>query len=81
MLKMILLEPETPETILIDKENKAKLYAAIESLQYSEIVKHYLTCGNCSAVGRKYNLSRTRIQNILYEAVSLITKRLNEKTK
>ena len=78
---MTLIEPETPETLLIQKENHAELYAAIELLQYAEIVKHYLQCGNYAAVGRKYNLSRTRIQQILFQAKLLIIKRLNKKTK
>ena len=34
-----------------------------------------------NSVGRKYNLSRTRIQQILFQAKLLIIKRLKENAK
>ncbi len=61
MTTMTLIEPETPETLMIQKENRAELYSAIELLQYADIVKHYLQCGNYAAVGRKYDLCTERI--------------------
>ena len=78
---MILTEQETPETLLIQKENRAELYAAIELLQYAQIVKHYLQCRNYAVVGRKFGYSRAGIQQIYLKAKMLIIKRLKEKTK
>ena len=78
---MTLIEPETPETLMIQKENRAELYAAIELLQYAKIVKHYLQCDNYAAVGRKFGYSRAGIQQIYLKAKMLIIKRLKEKTK
>ena len=78
---MTLIEPETPETLLIQKENRAELYSAIESLAYAEIVKHYLQCRNYAVVGRKFGYSRAGIQQIYLKAKMLIIKRLKEKTK
>ena len=78
---MTLIEPETPETLLIQKENRAELYAAIELLQYAQIVKHYLQCGNYSKVADKFGYSRSRIQHIVPKSLLLIIKRLKEKTK
>ena len=77
---MIITEQETPETLLIQKENRAELYAAIELLQYAQIVKHYLQCGNYAAVWRKYDLCTERIRQIYFQAELLIIKRLKEKT-
>jgi len=78
---MTLTEPETPEILMIQKENRAELYSAIELLQYAEIVKYYLQCGNYAAVGRKYDLCTERIRQIYFQAELLIIKRLKEKTK
>jgi len=81
MTTMTLIEPETPETLMIQKENRAELYSAIELLQYADIVKHYLQCGNYAAVGRKYDLCTERIRQIYFQAESLIIKRLKENEK
>ena len=81
MTTMTLIEPETPETLMIQKENRAELYSAIELLQYADIVKHYLQCGNYAAVGRKYDLCTERIRQIYFQAESLIIKRLKRKNK
>lgn len=78
---MILINHETPETLLIEAENKHKFYSTIKLLQYSKIIKHYLQYKNYAKVGNKFGYSRSRIQQIVPKSLLLIIKRLKEKNK